>query len=649
MSRAATLAVALLLGWTMAVAALAARAGTSDQDPRTAPAAQAVTAGAATCGRCHAERYAAWTAGRHSRMIQPARAETALGDFSRTRLTLNGRPYELRASRGQLFITESVLTGRPVEHRVDYTLGNRRIQHYLTTIDHGRIVVLAPTWDVQRREWFDSRDIIRPDEQDTNPVQQWNKHCVGCHVSRQDNHYSTASRTYATSWTDFGTSCERCHGPGDAHVMQQDAGGGSGPGAIVRPSSLDPQRASMICAQCHSLRDTVAPGFRPGEDYYDFFVPKLEYTPRKEQDPVYWADGRPRRFSNDALGLWQSRCFLKGGATCITCHDAHRPDVDQHPELAPANNALCTRCHQTMATDVAAHTHHAPTSVGSSCIDCHMPRAVLSIKAKIRDHSMSLPTPENTVAFGIPNACTECHADRPAAWAADAVARWWPANRRARMVQRARVFSAARRGDPTVLEDLLAIAANADEGPLTQANALGYLRRYDDPRSEAALIAALGADVPILRVVAASSLTRPGAVPSLWRALDDPRRAVRLSAFVSLINGATQPPAPADRARFARVSAEFAEQARMHEDDAPTQADLGLVHLLNGDLVHAADALRISRELDPAAVRPAFLLGLVRAAQQQRAEARKLFEQVPADDPLYPAARRQLQALGGAR
>ena len=23
---------------------------------------------------------------------------------------------------------------------------------------------------------------------------------------------------------------------------------------------------------------------------------------------------------------------------------------------------------------------------------------------------MSLPTPENTVAFGIPNACTECHA-----------------------------------------------------------------------------------------------------------------------------------------------------------------------------------------------------------------------------------------------
>ena len=50
------------------------------------------------------------------------------------------------------------------------------------------------------------------------PVQQWNKNCVGCHVSQQDNHYTPATRTYATAWVDFGTSCERCHGPGSAHV-----------------------------------------------------------------------------------------------------------------------------------------------------------------------------------------------------------------------------------------------------------------------------------------------------------------------------------------------------------------------------------------------------------------------------------------------
>ena len=109
-----------------------------------------VAVGATVCASCHADKYAAWTAGRHSRMLQPAKAATALGDFTQTRLTLHGKPYRLRTANGELYITESSLTGTPVEHHVDYTLGSRRIQHYLTTIDRGRIVVLPPSWDVLR-------------------------------------------------------------------------------------------------------------------------------------------------------------------------------------------------------------------------------------------------------------------------------------------------------------------------------------------------------------------------------------------------------------------------------------------------------------------------------------------------------------------
>ena len=40
-----------------------------------------------------------------------------------------------------------------------------------------------------------------------------------------------------------------------------------------------------------------------------------------------------------------------------------------------------------------------------------------------------------------------------------------------------------------------------------------------------------------------------------------------------------------------------------------------------------------------------FLLGLVRLEQQRPGEARTLFEQVPSSDPLYTAARRQLQGM----
>src|SRR4051812_4664533 len=174
--------------------------------------------GAAVCASCHQDVHTEWTSGRHSKMIQPATAATVVGDFAETRLTLRGQPFQLRAENGAFFITESNITGRPREHRVEYTLGSRRIQHYLTTIEKGRIIVLTPSWDVTRRTWFDNMEIVRPDEDDRTPVQQWNKNCVGCHVSEQNNRYDPDTHVYSTQWLDFGTTCERCHGPGSAHV-----------------------------------------------------------------------------------------------------------------------------------------------------------------------------------------------------------------------------------------------------------------------------------------------------------------------------------------------------------------------------------------------------------------------------------------------
>lgn len=628
----------LAMAWTSHARSQGQSAAPSSTPTAVPP--EAVAVGAAVCASCHADQHEHWRAGRHSKMLQPAGPSSVVGDFSRSALTLRGKPFRLREKDGVFYITESMLTGRPQEHRIDYTLGSRRIQHYLTTIDRGRIIVMTPTWDVGRREWFDNVDIVRPDEDDKTIVQQWNRHCVGCHVSEQKNGYNPATKTYGTTFVDFGTSCERCHGPGSAHVERYRASPASraiDDRAIVRPTRLDPQSNSAVCAQCHSYRSVVAPGFRAGARYDDHFAPRLEYLPRKDQDPAYWADGRPRRFSNDGIGLWQSQCFLKGGATCTTCHDPHRPDVDTHPELAPASNTLCTQCHQDIGREVSAHTRHQAGSAGSACVECHMPRAVMSIKAKIRDHTMSLPTPENTVAFGIPNACTDCHAKQPAAWAAGVLKAWWPRGRRSTYVERATTFTAARQKRPEALEGLLRIAGDEAQVPLVRANALGYLRDYDDPRAESALVKALQAGQPTMRMVAASSLGRATAQPALLAALDDTSRSVRVAALLSLVNVGGGPFSGDDQVRFKRVSAEFVTQARQREDDADTQADLGLVHMLNGDLGLAERALGMSVGLTPGP-KATFLLGLVRMGQGRPAEARALFTQIPASDAYYRVA-----------
>jgi len=646
--------VAITLAALLACAVYA-RPGAGQQPPFASAPPQNAFVGAAVCATCHQEIHATWSNGRHSKMLQPATTATVKGDFAKGWMTLRGNRYRVRAANGEFFITESYLTGTEQEHRIEYTLGSRRIQHYLTTIDKGRIVILPPTWDVQRQEWFPNLDIVRPDETQLTLVQQWNKNCVGCHVSQQEKNYRTETDDYATRWVDFGTSCERCHGPGRAHVDQyKDAARRAAATSplIVRPTRLDSKTSSMICAQCHSLRNAAYPGYTAGRNYYDYFVPVLEYAKRVDTDPAYWADGRPRRFSNDAIGLWESACFRRGGATCTTCHfDPHDPNIDRNPQLAPSNSALCTRCHQEIGSRLTEHTRHDAASAGSSCVECHMPKTVMSIKATMRDHSMSVPAPENTVRFGIPNACTECHTDRKASWAVEVVAKWWPDGRRRQLIERAETFTAARASQPEALDRLIAIARDETMGPMIQANALGYLRNYREPSAEAALIAGARAPHPALRDAAISSLGERGlksadSRAAVLAALGDPERGVRMGAFISVLNNiSTTKPSDIDAARFKQSSEEFLTYASQYLDDPAVERDLGLIQLLRGDLPHAVDALQTALRLDAARPSAKFLLALARLSQNRVDDARVLLREVPRTDPYYAAAQERLKTI----
>ena len=99
--------------------------------------------GSQTCARCHTEVHRQWAESLHSRMMQPATDLSVKGDFSFGKLTLAGTAYLLQHRNGKYYITESSISGKPSEHRVDYTLGSHRVQHYLTTLPDGRIVGLG--------------------------------------------------------------------------------------------------------------------------------------------------------------------------------------------------------------------------------------------------------------------------------------------------------------------------------------------------------------------------------------------------------------------------------------------------------------------------------------------------------------------------
>jgi hypothetical protein len=77
------------------------------------------------------------------------------------------------------------------------------------------------------------------------------------------------------------------------------------------------------------------------------------------------------------------------------------------------------------------------------------PGSVVSVKAEIRDHRISVPVPENTVRHGISNACNGCHKDRDAAWSVENINRWYGGEARRKVIRRADAFVLAREGNAT--------------------------------------------------------------------------------------------------------------------------------------------------------------------------------------------------------
>ena len=105
---------------------------------------------------------------------------------------------------------------------------------------------------------------------------------------------------------------------------------------------------------------------------------------------------------------------LRTKASIVTLKDS---DMDISPPSPKANDDIVEKAEE--------HSRHPLGSEGSSCVACHMPRTVSGIKATMRDHSLAVPVPENTVDYGIPNACNLCHEERSPEWAADNIQAWF--------------------------------------------------------------------------------------------------------------------------------------------------------------------------------------------------------------------------------
>jgi hypothetical protein len=310
--------------------------------------------GSKACGQCHEEQYGSWRKTLHVQMTKPIAEATVVGDFRPgTRIEQYGRSASMETHDGRYFITIAKGDAPSQKYEVNYTLGARRFQGYLSKLPDGRIYVLPVFWHNETKRWLDYKEITPiPDDPDHDLRQIWNVTCVNCHATNIVKNFKAEKNTYATTWTEMGIGCEACHGPGQPHIDDPQHK------RIFSPNRAAPRQVFDTCGYCHGNKNNEFFGFKAGDRYEDFALPFLISEPIPPNDPQgeFWPDGRPSRF-NRPQALTVTGCFRSGQATCTSCHRMHAASPNAHALKVPVetpdgrrtkeSDLLCTQCHGT--------------------------------------------------------------------------------------------------------------------------------------------------------------------------------------------------------------------------------------------------------------------------------------------------------------
>jgi Doubled CXXCH motif (Paired_CXXCH_1)/Cytochrome c554 and c-prime len=587
------------------------------------PAGPPAFAGSATCAGCHPKETEAFRGSDHARAMQPATERTVRGDFGDLTFTHRGVASTFFRRDGRFFVRTEGPDGTPGDFAVTYTFGIHPLQQYLVPFPGGRLQVLGVAWDTRPRaeggqRWFHLYPGARlaPSEplHWTGREQTWNFQCAECHSTDLRKNYDPGTDRYATEWAEIPVSCEACHGPGSVHIARAEAARGRrepapSSGLIVRLerprgtwSVADPQRGVAewtgtprssaeveACARCHARRQPIVAPYPYGQPLLDTHVPAL-LEPR-----LYHADGQIRGEVYEYGSFVQSRMF-RSGVTCSDCHEPHGLG------LRAPGNGVCAQCHLPARFDVPAHHRHAPASEAARCVACHMPaRTYMQVDPR-RDHSFPVPRPDLSVALGTPNACTDCHGDRLAEWAADTVAAWSGPVGGAGRPHFAWALDAGRRGLPCAATALAALAADTAQPGIARATALSLLARHASPAARPAIEQGLDDADALVRAAAlgtVAALPREDRPRLAAPRLRDPVRAVRLAAARALAGTPSEGLAADQQAALDQGLADLVAAEMVNADRPEAHVNLASLYARLDRAADAESALRAALRLDP--------------------------------------------------
>ncbi len=608
-----------------------ARAGAED-----AGTAAATFVGSPSCRECHAAAYEKWKGSDHERAMDVATEQTVLGDFNDVTFTHRGKTTRFSKQNGRFLVDTEGPDGRPGTFEVKYVFGVRPLQQYLVPFPGGRLQCLTIAWDTQKQQWFSlypDQDIPPSDWLHwTRNAQNWNGMCAECHSTNLRKGYDAEKEAFNTTWSEISVGCEACHGPGSRHVAwarvpPMGRSSLEDKGLVVPTSGIDSAALVELCAPCHSRRAELGDYDHTGRLLLDHMLPSLLV------EGLYEADGQQLDEVYTYASFLQSKMYARG-VRCSDCHDSHSA------KLLRQGNDLCLQCHQREVYDTSDHHFHKKVvdgkpSDGALCVKCHMPERPYMVVDWRADHSFRRPRPDLTAEIGTSNACSQagCHADRPLDWVLRSHRDWYG---RARLPHYGTTFGAARAATPGIEPELARIVDNTLQPVIVRATALDYLLRYPGEAARAARLAALNADEPLLRHVAAAGDPERDVRERATRLaplLSDPVKAVRLDAVAALAGTPEDLLKPYQREALRAGIEEYREAMSYSLDFASSGMNLGNLSMNLGDAAAAERYYRLALRVDDLFYPAKMNLAVLLSGAGRNAEAETLLREVVASFP----------------
>lgn len=192
-------------------------------------------------------------------------------------------------------------------------------------------------------------------------------------------------------------NCERCHGPGEAHVKKIQRGDLTDTSKYIDYSIVNPKKLSndlqfQICQRCHLQGNAVlAEGktffdFKPGmhlSEVMDVYLPRFTNTKDK-----FIMASHVDRFK-------ASECFKQSeDYTCTSCHNPH---ISVKETNTIQFNNKCNQCHNQSDISICSAAEEDLIQAENNCVSCHMPSSSSTDIPHVSVHDHFVRRPDNEI------------------------------------------------------------------------------------------------------------------------------------------------------------------------------------------------------------------------------------------------------------